>query len=123
MTRRPAKYWQCKENRIKATKTLVTKLKKSLSAINHKDFKENGLRELILAIGGYQNALIEAGFNVIKKKRFSSAYWTKQVNRIKETKKLIKMLGKHPSKITQEDFFNNGLNGLIRVTNKGTAGL
>ncbi len=126
-----------KENRIAATKWLIWKLKKEPREITADDFDNNGLSGL-LARPEYKSspylALVDAGYayseDEIKEhartgefktdkiyswemNQTSSLFYKKSENRTAATKWLVWKIGKETREITQDDFNNNGLRGLL----------
>ena len=127
--------WVDKENRIAAIKWLVWKTKKDPREITKDDFRSSGLEGLVAGRykGSNYKVLVEAGYayseDEIKEhaktgfkndkiypwemNQTSSLIYKKSENRIAATKWLVWKLNKDPREITQDDFNNNGLGGLI----------
>ena len=116
IVRKPRNYWKLKENRIKAVRDMVSALRKSPKKITYNDFHRHSLTSLFIVTGPYKQALQEAGYNVVYKKKVIKPpnYWKKAYMRRSEIRKLVRKLKKPPYKITRSDFIANGLGTLIK---------
>ena len=113
----PHGFWKEKENRVEAIRWLVAKLGKGPGEITQGDFNENGLGGLL---GDYYrgcpfDALTDAGFelNGWEMAKASALFYQKRENRIAAIRWLVEKLGNEAMEITQGDFNENGLSGLL----------
>lgn len=116
MARTPNGFYSSKENRIKAIKWLIEKLNKDLRDIVSNDFPDNRLGGLLHYYNGSPYLAIKDVHPEIKEwemKTTPYSFYDKKENRIKAIKWLIKKLNKDPRDITQKDFEDNRLNGLL----------
>ena len=123
MSRKPPRYWQIRENRIRAVRDLVTKLALSNKKVTYEDFNRFGLHTILK----YYNhspflVLKDAGYNIDEREmvQVPNKYWNEKENRIKATRNLVKKLNKPFTKITQKDFTNDGLRGLLKSHYNGS---
>jgi len=138
MGRIPFDLWPNKDIRIAAIKWLIWKLKKEPKEIIADDFNNNRLSGLLRPYKGSPYlALVEVGYaysiDEIKEhartwfktdklypwemQRVGNEFWYDKEMRIAATKWLMWKLNKEPKDITQDDFINNGLGGLIQTYN------
>lgn len=110
---KPVRYWCDKHNRIKATRKMVNLLDKDPIEILEKDFNDANILLAAKRVGGYRNALIEAGYDIPPKKRRPNGCWNKKRNRVNAVKDLVKKLNKPVDLITKNDFKRNNLYSLI----------
>ncbi len=117
---KPMGYWTKKENRVKAIRGFVEKLDKPIAEITQRDFTNGGLLGLLSSMKYYFGspflALKEAGYDIKEweMKQTPRGFWDKRENRVKAIKWLVEKLDKPIAEITQRDFTNGGLSGLIQ---------
>ncbi|MCK4319655.1 hypothetical protein KAW38_03735 [Candidatus Micrarchaeota archaeon] len=120
----PMSFYNKRENRIKAIKWLIEKLKKDPRDITANDFRDNRLGGLL--VSHYKSSpylAIKEVYPEIKEWEMSCTphgFYNKRENRIKAIKWLIEKLNKNPRDITTNDFFDNRLSGLFVTYYKGS---
>jgi len=109
-------FYEKKENRVAAVKWLIEKLKKDPRDLTQEDFKDNGLTGLLTHYTGSPYKAIKEAFPDIKFWEMiitPKGFYEKKENRVAAVKWLIEKLKKDPRDLTQEDFKDNGLTGLL----------
>jgi len=113
-------YWKKKENRIKAIKWFIAKIKRKPQKIKAKDFIKYKLRRLLQY---YNNspytALKEAGladFEPWEMEKSPTDTFKFKKDRIRAVKWLVKETEKKPEEIKVKDFYDKGLRGLLART-------
>ncbi len=109
--KKPAGYWDVKDNRTQAVRDLVEYRVKSVEKIRKKDFVENGL-SVLLKDRSMKAIIEEAGYSYVESQK-PHGYWNTKENCRKEVRNLVKNLEKHPNEITKQDFIDNGLSTLL----------
>lgn len=113
----PLNFYRKRGNRIAAIRWLVNKLNKPIKNISGKDFQKNRLGGL--SVEYYRDspycALKEAGYEIEPWEMSITprGFYEKRENRISAIRWLVKKLGKNLRDITQKDFNDNGLLGLL----------
>jgi hypothetical protein len=118
MVKVPQDYWNKKENRVNAVKKLVEGLNKPITELTKKDFyNANGVGLLSKYKSSPYKALKDAGYEILpwQMKRTPFRFWNDKNNRIEAVKWLVKKLGKPIDEITDHDFIDNGLGGLLDI--------
>ncbi|MCK4319658.1 hypothetical protein KAW38_03750 [Candidatus Micrarchaeota archaeon] len=113
----PMFFYKKKENRIKAIKWLIKKLKKDPKDIIQKDFLDNRLSGLLKYYKGSPYLSIREVHPRIKEWEMQvtpRSFFDKKENRIKAIRWLVKKLKKDPRDITYDDFHDNRLGGLLQ---------
>jgi len=119
----PKKFYKKKENRIAATKWLVSKLKKDPRDLRLEDFGSNRLGGLLHNY--YNDSPYKAVKEAFPEKEVQpwemivtpQKFYKKKENRVAAVKWLVKKLVKDPRNLTNEDFIGNKLRGLIDYYN------
>ena len=123
----PRGYWDLKDNRIAAVKWLLERISKTdmPEAVTAKDFIENNLQGLL---NKYDHspflALKEAGVLPedfqpwYMKDGAPNRYWKSKKNQTEAVKWLLQKTNKEPEELLRDDFKENGLGGLLAVSNK-----
>jgi len=109
--KKPAGYWDIKENRVQAVRDLIEYRVKSVEKIRKKDFVENGL-SVLLKDRSMKEVIEEAGYTYVEAQK-PHGYWNTRENCRKEVRDLVSKLGKSPNEITKQDFIDNGLSTLL----------
>jgi hypothetical protein len=116
MKNNPIKIWRSKDNRIRAVKWLVEKLKKPTDEIVYSDFVKHGFMNILLITKGVANALNEAGIKT--ERRFAPRnHWKNRTNRINAIQALVNKLNKEPGGVTYDDFCQNGIYQVLQYYN------
>lgn len=116
MQKTPKGFYRHKKNRIEVTKLLVAVLGKDARELTQDDFLDNGLSRLLSYYRrSHFEALRDAGFdvNAWEMDKTPKGFYKDKANRTAATKWLVAMLGKDAREITEEDFNQNCLGGLI----------
>jgi len=109
--KKPAGYWDDRENRIQAVRDLVEYKVKSVENIRKKDFVENGL-SVLLKDRSMKEIIEEAGYSYVESQKLHG-YWNSRENCRKEVRNLVDTLDKQPNEVTKQDFIDNGLSTLL----------
>ena len=109
--KKPAGYWDIKENRVEAVRDLIEYKVKSVEKIRKKDFVENGL-SVLLKDRSMKEIIEEAGYSYVESQK-PHGYWNSRENCRIEVRNLVKKMKKHPNEITKQDFIDNGLSTLL----------
>jgi len=119
MINTPIGFYEKKENRIAAVKWLVNKLNKDPRDLTAEDFDNNRLGGLL---DGYYNdspyeavkeAFPEMDIKPWEMIRTPDGIFDTKENRIAAVKWLVNKLKKDPRDLTYDDFYDNGLGGLL----------
>ncbi len=135
LIRMPFYLWSIENIRIAAVKWLVWKVGKEIKELSKEDFENNGLNGLLAEhYRQYYQALVEAGYvysetearNHAKEMQFETnkiypwemkqapnGFYEKSENRIAATRWLVWKLKKDPREITVDEFYNNGIRGIM----------
>jgi hypothetical protein len=110
--------WKDKNDRITVIKKLIEVLGKELRDIRAEDFTKNKLAGLLNRYNSSQYAAIKEAFPELdikpwEMKSTPSGFYEEEGNRIDAIKWLVRKLKKDPRDLTQKDFEDNRLGGLI----------
>ena len=111
---RPKGVWQDMKNVKKAIRWMVRELGKDPTDITTYDFEDMGLSGVLRVCKKSPNlALRTAGFDIPIRMRAPDGFWDKRENRAKAIREMVERLDKPLAKITQKDFVDFSLAGML----------
>ena len=122
----PKNKWENESTRVEIIKKFVTQIGKPIKELNQKDFYDYGIMALLNYSykGSPYSAIKEAGmvdFEPWEMKVTPMGTFQSKKTRIRAVKWLVKKLNKNPREISQNDFYDNGLLGLIKFYHNGSS--
>ena len=111
--------WADRDVRARAVRDMIEHLKKPLSDITVKDFRDHGLGTVITRYGPKYRLFREAGFELKpwEVKKSTMGLWEGMETRVSAVSWLVEKMKKPVTEISREDFVDNGLATLLAMYN------